>query len=98
MASMIVTFPTVWAHLIGQLLYYMGDDHIVFGSDSMWYGGSTWDDNALWEDTQAPPHPEGRGATPAPPGTPAAHYRPPTQPPQTADRRRRPGPSPRDAP
>jgi hypothetical protein len=27
MASMIVTFPTVWAHLIGQLLYYMGDDH-----------------------------------------------------------------------
>ena len=23
MASMIVTFPTVWAHLIGQLLYYM---------------------------------------------------------------------------
>jgi hypothetical protein len=34
MASMIVTFPTVWAHLIGQLLYYMGDDNIVFGSDS----------------------------------------------------------------
>jgi transposase InsO family protein len=26
MASMIVTFPTVWAHLIGQLLYYVGGD------------------------------------------------------------------------
>src|SRR6267142_1353196 len=48
MASMIVTFPTVWAHLIGQLLHYMGDDHIVFGSDSMWYGGPGWQINALW--------------------------------------------------
>jgi uncharacterized protein len=48
MASMIVTFPTVWAHLIGQLLYYMGDDHIVFGSDSLWYGGPGWQIDALW--------------------------------------------------
>jgi predicted TIM-barrel fold metal-dependent hydrolase len=48
MASMIVTFPTVWAHLIGQLLHYMGDDHIVFGSDSLWYGGPGWQINALW--------------------------------------------------
>jgi hypothetical protein len=48
MASMIVTFPTVWAHLIGQLLYYMGDDHIVFGSDSPWYGGPQWQIDALW--------------------------------------------------
>jgi hypothetical protein len=48
MASMIVTFPTVWAHLIGQLLYYMGEDNIVFGSDSMWYGGPQWQIEALW--------------------------------------------------
>jgi predicted TIM-barrel fold metal-dependent hydrolase len=48
MASMIVTFPTVWAHLIGQLLYYMGEDRIVFGSDSLWYGGPGWQINALW--------------------------------------------------
>jgi len=48
MASMIVTFPTVWAHLIGQLLHYMGEDHIVFGSDSLWYGGPGWQINALW--------------------------------------------------
>ena len=41
---MIVTFPTVWAHLIGQLLYYMGEDHIVFGSDSL----SQWQIDALW--------------------------------------------------
>jgi len=48
MASMIVTFPTVWAHLIGQLLYYMGEDNIVFGSDSLWYGGPQWQIDALW--------------------------------------------------
>ena len=48
MASMIVTFPTVWAHFIGQLLYYMGEDNIVFGSDSMWYGGPQWQIEALW--------------------------------------------------
>jgi predicted TIM-barrel fold metal-dependent hydrolase len=48
MASMIVTFPTVWAHLIGQLMYYMGSDHIVFGSDSLWYGGPQWQVEALW--------------------------------------------------
>ncbi|HSZ44997.1 MAG TPA: hypothetical protein VK823_06660 [Streptosporangiaceae bacterium] len=48
MASMIVTFPTVWSHLIGQLMYYMGSDHIVFGSDSLWYGGPQWQIEALW--------------------------------------------------
>jgi len=48
MASMIVTFPTVWAHLIGQLLYYMGSDNIVFGSDSLWYCGPQWQIDALW--------------------------------------------------
>jgi len=48
MASVIVTFPTVWAHMIGQLLHYMGDDNIVYGSDSIWYGGPQWQIEALW--------------------------------------------------
>jgi hypothetical protein len=48
MASMIVTFPTVWSHLIGQLLYYVGEDNILFGSDSLWYGGPQWQIDALW--------------------------------------------------
>ena len=47
-ASMVVTFPTVWAHLIGQLLYYMGENNIVFGSDSPWYGGPQWQIEAMW--------------------------------------------------
>lgn len=55
MASMIVTFPTVWAHLIRQLLYYMGPNHIVFGSDSLWYGGPQWQIEALWR-YQIPEH------------------------------------------
>ncbi len=48
MASMITIFPTVFAHLIGQQLYYMGSEHIVFGTDSMWYGGPQWQIEALW--------------------------------------------------
>jgi len=47
-ASSVVTFPTVCAHILGQLLYYMGDDHILFGSDSLWYGGPQWQIEALW--------------------------------------------------
>jgi len=48
MASMIVTFPTVWTHLIGQVLYYMGENNIVFGSDSLWYGAPRWQIEAFW--------------------------------------------------
>jgi uncharacterized protein len=48
MASSIVIFPTVFAHLIGQQLYYMGSQNILFGSDSMWYGGPQWQIEALW--------------------------------------------------
>lgn len=48
LASLIVTFPTVFAHSIGQAIHYMGSDHIVFGSDSNWYGGPQWQIDALW--------------------------------------------------
>jgi hypothetical protein len=47
-ASTVVTFPTVCAHILGQLMYYMGDDHVLFGSDSLWYGGPQWQIEALW--------------------------------------------------
>jgi hypothetical protein len=47
-ASTVVTFPTVWAHIIGQLLKFMGEDNIVFGSDSLWYGGPQWQIEAFW--------------------------------------------------
>ena len=47
-ASSVVTFPTVWAHLIGQLLKFKGHNNIVFGSDSLWYGGPQWQIEAMW--------------------------------------------------
>jgi predicted TIM-barrel fold metal-dependent hydrolase len=47
-ASSVVTFPTVCAHLLGHFLKFFGEDRIVFGSDSPWYGGPQWQIEALW--------------------------------------------------
>ena len=43
-----ITFPTVCAHILGQLLKFMGEDRIVFGSDAVWYGSPQWQIEALW--------------------------------------------------
>ena len=47
-ASSVITFPTVAAHLLGQLLKFFGPDRVVFGSDSVWYGSPQWQIDALW--------------------------------------------------
>src|SRR5882672_1779656 len=47
-ASSVITFPTLAAHLMGQLMKFMGSDRIVFGSDSVWYGSPQWQIDALW--------------------------------------------------
>jgi hypothetical protein len=47
-ASSIVTFPTIAAHIMGQLMKFLGEDRIVFGSDSVWYGSPQWQIEALW--------------------------------------------------
>lgn len=47
-ASSIVTFPTVAAHIMGQLMKFMGEDRILFGSDSVWYGSPQWQIESLW--------------------------------------------------
>ena len=47
-ASSVVTFPTVTAHILGQLLKFKGEDQIVFGSDSVWYGSPQWQLEAFW--------------------------------------------------
>lgn len=47
-ASCVVTFPTVCAHLMGQLVKYLGPERICFGTDAMWYGGPQWQIEALW--------------------------------------------------
>src|SRR5215471_488859 len=47
-ASSVVTFPTIAAHIMGQLMKFMGEDRIVFGSDSVWYGSPQWQIEAFW--------------------------------------------------
>src|SRR5882724_5829003 len=47
-ASSVITFPTVAAHIMGQLMKFMGPDRIVFGSDSVWYGSPQWQIDAFW--------------------------------------------------
>ena len=44
----VITFPTVCAHILGQLLKFMGEDRVVFGSDAVWYGSPQWQIEALW--------------------------------------------------
>ena len=47
-ASSVITFPTVAAHIMGQLLKFLGKERIVFGSDSVWYGSPQWQIEAMW--------------------------------------------------
>ncbi len=47
-AGSVINFPTLWAHIIGQLLKFKGEDQIVFGSDSLWYGTPQWQLEAFW--------------------------------------------------
>jgi len=47
-ASTVITFPTVCAHILGQLLQNMGSHRVVFGSDSLWYGSPQWQYEAFW--------------------------------------------------
>jgi predicted TIM-barrel fold metal-dependent hydrolase len=46
--AVVTTFPTVAAHLVGQLLKYWGSKRVVFGTDSLWYGSPQWQIEALW--------------------------------------------------
>jgi predicted TIM-barrel fold metal-dependent hydrolase len=47
-AGSVITFPTVCAHLLGQLLKHFGEDKIVFGSDCTYYGSPQWQIEAMW--------------------------------------------------
>ena len=47
-ASSVITFPSVAAHILGQALKFFGEDRIVFGSDSVWYGAPQWQIEAMW--------------------------------------------------
>lgn len=44
----VTAWPTVCAHLIGQILKYWGPTRLLFGTDSVWYGSPQWQIEALW--------------------------------------------------
>jgi uncharacterized protein len=46
-ANSAVTHPRLSAALIGQLVDRMGVDHVVWGTDSVWYGSPQWQIEAL---------------------------------------------------
>jgi len=47
-ASSVITFPTVAAHIMGQLMKFMGPERVLFGSDSVWYGSPQWQIDSMW--------------------------------------------------
>ena len=40
--QLVTTNPTACAHLIGQLIDAFGSDHVLWGTDSIWYGTPQW--------------------------------------------------------
>jgi predicted TIM-barrel fold metal-dependent hydrolase len=36
------THPTACAHLLGQIVDAFGADHVLWGTDSIWYGTPQW--------------------------------------------------------
>lgn len=41
-AQLVVTHPAICAHLLGQLIQAFGVDHVLWGTDSIWYGTPQW--------------------------------------------------------
>jgi hypothetical protein len=41
-AQLVTTHPAVCAHLLGQILLAFGDEHLLWGTDSIWYGSPQW--------------------------------------------------------
>jgi len=40
--QLVTTNPTACAHLLGQLIDAFGSDHVLWGTDSIWYGTPQW--------------------------------------------------------
>ena len=41
-AQLVTAHPAVCAHLIGQIIQAFGVDHVLWGTDSIWYGTPQW--------------------------------------------------------
>ena len=40
--QLVSTNPEICAHWLGQILMAFGDDHVIWGTDSIWYGSPQW--------------------------------------------------------
>ena len=40
--QLVTTNPTACAHLVGQIVDAFGGDHVLWGTDSIWYGSPQW--------------------------------------------------------
>jgi len=40
--QLVITHPEICAHLLGELIAAFGSDHVLWGTDSIWYGTPQW--------------------------------------------------------
>ena len=40
--QLVTTYPIICAHLLGQIIEAFGADHVLWGTDSIWYGTPQW--------------------------------------------------------
>ena len=45
--QLVTTYPTACAHLLGQIVEAFGVDHVLWGTDSIWYGTPQWQIDAF---------------------------------------------------
>ncbi len=45
--QLVTTHPSICAHLLGQIIQAFGVDHVLWGTDSIWYGTPQWQIEAL---------------------------------------------------
>ena len=45
--TMVVTNPLLGAHVLGMMIQSYGDDHVLWGTDSIWWGSPQWQIEAL---------------------------------------------------
>ncbi len=43
----VITHPKICAHLLGQVIKSFGIDHVIWGTDSIWWGSPQWQIEAL---------------------------------------------------
>jgi predicted TIM-barrel fold metal-dependent hydrolase len=45
--QLVTTNPTACAHLLGQIIGAFGADHVLWGTDAIWYGTPQWQIDAF---------------------------------------------------